>query len=925
MDNLDPKFVRSRFNISKIALQRPVLTLSFWLAVVVAGVLAFSSLKYALFPDITFPVVVVNASAPLKTAVETEQKLTNPIEATLSRLKQLDGVVESTTYPGQSVVRLKFVVGTNLEEATRTVKAALKTVALPDKTTTKVIPVNLNEAAVVSYAIASPSEDLKALSKTAKDQIIPAIAKLPGVLKVTLSGEPSKLDLTKLPKLEDLTKSGTLVRFNGQEAIAFQVVKKSDANTLEVVRQVNQEVERLRTKLPAVQFSVAATQADYIEAATDETVKALIEAMILSVIVIYPFLWNWKATVISALAIPMSLLGTFIVMAFYGFNLETITLLALALVIGNVVDDAIVDVENIARHLEEGEAPRQAAIAATDEIGLTVTAATLTAIAVFLPVGTMGGALGQFFKPFGITISAAMITSLLVARTLSPLLAASWLKPPKPRDPNHPTIADRFQRGFDRLNQQYQRLLQWSLNHKGIVVAIALASFIGGLALIPLIPKGFIPKLDRGEFNISYIAPTPEIPDALKQALSGQAIGQGAIDPRQLSPGASLEQLAAAQGRPSPPLPEFDPLKDSLKVAKQLDQFVQRSPDVESTFTIVGSRQGEPNKGIIYIKLKGDRTANTADIQDRFRRGLPNIEGVTTSIEDIQFVDTGGDKPVQVQIQGNDLQALDRAAQEIQTRLAKIPGLVDVSTTAQNNSDSDIREIQHTNKQRVATISANLGQGLTIGEAGDRGTAEAKAVLPPEITLRLGGDSARIDEVLSGFGKTLALSLLCIVVVLFVLFRRWTDTLVIFLSLPLSIVGAMVGLLIAQSDFGIISLIGIIFLLGLTSKNAILIVDYINQLRRSGFQRDDAILKAAPVRLRPILMTTVATLLGMVPIAIGWGAGAELRSPMAIAIMGGLITSTLLSLIVIPVLYALLDNFQTWLNKTVRKIKKSAP
>ncbi len=928
MDNLDPTSARSRFNISKIALQRPALTLSFWLAVVVAGVLAFSSLKYALFPDITFPVVVVNASAPLKTALETEQTLTNPIEATLSRLEHLDGVVDSTTYPGQSVVRLKFVVGTPLEEATRTVKAALKTVALPAKTTTKVIPVNLNEAAVVSYAIASSSEDPKALSKTAKDQIIPAIAQLPGVLKVTLSGEPSKLDLTKPPKLEDLTQSGTLVRFNGQSAIAFQVVKKSDANTLEVVREVNQEVERLRTTLPTVQFSVAATQADYIEAATDETVKALIEAMILSVIVIYPFLWNWKATVISALAIPMSLLGTFIVMAFYGFNLETITLLALALVIGNVVDDAIVDVENIARHLEEGETPRQAAIAATDEIGLTVTAATLTAIAVFLPVGTMGGALGQFFKPFGITISAAMITSLLVARTLSPLLAASWLKPPKPRDENNPSIADRFQRGFDQLNQQYRRLLQWALNHKGIVVAIALGSFVGGLALIPLIPKGFIPKLDRGEFNISYIAPTPEIPDALKQALSGQSLeqasGQGAIDPRQIPPGVSPEQLAAAQGRPSPSLPEFNPLKDSLKVAQQLDEFVQRSPDVESTFTLVGSRQGEPNKGIIYVKLKGDRTANTADIQDRFRRDLPNIEGVTTSIEDIQFVDTGGDKPVQVQIQGDDLQALDRAAQKIQTRLAKIPGLVDVSTTAQNNSDSDIREIQHTNQQRVATISANLGQGLTIGEAGDRATAEAKAVLPPEISLRLGGDSARIDEVLSGFGTTLALSLLCIVIVLFVLFRRWTDTLVIFLSLPLSIVGAMVGLLIAQSDFGMISLIGIIFLLGLTSKNAILIVDYINQLRRSGFQRDEAILKAAPVRLRPILMTTVATLLGMLPIAIGWGPGAELRSPMAIAIMGGLITSTLLSLIVIPVLYALLDNLDILLKATLKNTVRNA-
>jgi multidrug efflux pump subunit AcrB len=924
MDHSNPESLRSRFNISKLAMQRPKLTLSFWLAIIVAGVLAFSSLKYALFPDVTFPVVVVNASAPLNTAVKTEQALTNPIEKTLSSLKGVEGV-DSTTYPGQSVVRLRFAVGSDLEKSSRTVESALKTVTLPAATTTKVIPVNLNEAAVVSYKIESPSQDLKTLSQTAKDKIIPAIAQLPGVLKVTLLGEPTQLDLTKPPTLEDLTKSGNRVRFNGRSALAFQVVKKSDANTLEVVRTVNQEVARLQTQLPQVTFEVAATQANYIEAATHETMSALIEAIVLSAIVIYPFLWNWKATIISALAIPISLLGTFIVMALYGFNLETITLLALALVIGNVVDDAIVDVENISRHLEEGESPRQAAILATNEIGLTVTAATFTAIAVFLPVATMDGVLGQFFKPFGITISAAMITSLLVARTLSPVLAASWLKPPKPRNQDRLSIADRVQDAFEQLNYHYRRLLQWALNHKALVVAIALASFVGGLALIPFIPKGFIPKLDRGEFNITYIAPPPEIPEALKQALSGQATsgrtsGQAAIDPRQLPPGVLPEQLATAQ-RPSQPLPDFNPLDDSLKVAKQLDEFVQRSPNVKSTFTIVGSRQGEPNKGIIYVRLKDDRTANTADIQDQFRRDLPKIKGVTTSVEDIQFVDTGGDKPIQVQIQGDNLQALDRAAREIKTRLAKIPGLVDVSATTQDNSDREIREIQHTNQQRVATISANLGQGLTIGKASDLATAEAKAVLPPDISLRLGGDSARVDEILSSFGKTLALSLLCIVLVLFALFRRWTDTLVIFLSLPLSVVGAMLGLLIAQSDFGMISLIGIIFLLGITNKNAILIVDYINQLRQSGCDRDDAILKAVPIRLRPILMTTVATLLGMMPIAVGWGAGAELRAPMAIAIMGGLITSTLLSLLVIPVIYVLLDDLQVVTQRAIQKIK----
>jgi multidrug efflux pump subunit AcrB len=688
------------------------------------------------------------------------------------------------------------------------------------------------------------------------------------------------------------------------------VVKKSDANTLEVVRAVKREVDRLKQQVPGVTLTLAATQANYIQAATDETIHALLEAVVLSAVVIYPFLLNWRATVISALAIPISLLGTFIVMAIYGFNLETITLLALALVIGNVVDDAIVDVENISRHLENGESPRRAAILATNEIGLTVTAATLTAVAVFLPVGTMGGVLGQFFKPFGITISAAMLTSLLVARTLSPLLAAYWLKPVKQSSDRRPSgFMGQFQRGMDSLNYRYQNLLRWSLGHRRIVVAIALASFIGGLALIPLIPKGFIPSLDRGEFNITYIAPMPEIPAALKQAASGNGAGQTPTNLSQRPPGSAPGSLPPGQFPPgATALPRFNPLEDSLSVAKQLDQFVMQSPEVQNTFTIVGSRQGEPNKGTIYVEMKRDRTLDTEQLQDKFRKELPKIKGVSTSVEDIQFVDTGGDKPVQVRIQGEDLNALDRAAREIKARMQKIPGLVDVSATTQENTDREIREIQHNDGLRVATISANLGQGLTIGKAGDSATAEARAVLPPGVTLQLGGDSARIDEILHSFAKTLTLSLVCILVVLLVLFRSWTDTFVIFLSLPLSVVGAMLGLLVAQSDFGMISLIGIIFLLGLTNKNAILIVDYINQLRKTGLDRDDAVLKAGPVRLRPILMTTVATILGMMPIAVGWGAGAELRSPMAIAIIGGLITSTLLSLIVVPVVYALADD-----------------
>lgn len=856
-----PTSVRERFNISKLAIQFPWLTLSFWIAVSVAGLLAFSSLKYALFPDITFPVVVVNASAPFTTSLDTEAKLTKPMEQQLQSLKGLDES-RSTTYPGQTTISLSFAVGTNLEQSSQKVETALKKLTLPQKATFQVIPFNLNESAVVSYAIESSSQNLTELTKLTK-QILPSISRLPGVLKVELLGTGGSSPQTATQASQ--AQAASLVRFNGHNALAFQVIKRSNANTLEVVKRVEQEVQKLKSKLSGVQIVLAATQADYISEATQSTIDALILAVVLSVVVIYPFLWNLRATVISALAIPTSLLGTFIVMAIFGFNLETITLLALALVIGIIVDDAIVDVENISRHLEDGESPRQAAISATNEIGLTVSAATFTIVAVFLPVGLMGGEVGQFFKPFGLTVSAAVLISLLVARTLSPLLAVYWLKP---------TTARRREGKWLGFSQSYQNLLNWSLHHRRIVVGLALLSLVVGLALIPSIPKGFIPKLDRGEFNITYTLAFPT------QQENGGALA-------------------------------FNPLNESLQVARKLEDFVRRSPQVQNVFTIVGSRQGEPNKGILYVKLKKDRTLNTAQVQHQFRSALPVLSGVTTSIEDIQFVDTGGEQPLAVTLVGDDLTVLNRTAKTVKERVQKLPGFVDVTSTGEANQSGKIIEIQHLNTRRVATVSANLGQNTTLGNASDRLVAETKAVLPPNISLDLGGDAARSNDVLESFGVTLALSILCILLVLILLFKSWLEPLVIICSLPLSIVGAMLGLLVSRSDFGMISLIGIIFLLGLINKNAILLVDYINQLRQGGMNRTAAILKAGPIRLRPILMTTSATILGMLPLALGLGAGAELRSPMAVAIIGGLITSTLLSLIVVPVVYTILDDWHS--------------
>ncbi|MBD2104904.1 efflux RND transporter permease subunit [Leptolyngbya sp. FACHB-261] len=856
---------RPRFNLSRWAIQHPRLIVGFWLAVMTAGLLAFSSLKYALFPDITFPVVVVSVSVPAAaadspasglpssgelpvgislpggalplSAATVEADVVVPLERQLSQL-QGAGEIQSTSYPGQAVISLPFDVGTDLANATQRVEAALKQVSLPTGAITKVTPINLNETAPLSYVL--EGEDVAQLAQLARDQLVPALEKVPGVLQVPILGSPD---------------SSNRIRFNGEAALGLRVVKRGDANTLDVVGRVEREIEQLRGSLkPPTRLILAANQADYIHAAIESTLHDLGFTLILAVVVIYPFLRNWRATLISALAIPTSLLATFIVMASFGFNLETITLLAIALVIGVVVDDAIVDVENIMRHIEAGESPYEAAVDATSEIGWAVTAATLTIVAVFLPVALMGNVIGQFFKPFGITVSAAVLASLLVARTLSPVVAAHWLKPS-----NRPQRSNSEEGQFwTTLVEQYYRLLRWGLSHRWLVVGCALATFVLGLALIPLVPKGFIPRLDRGEFNVVYSAP-PSVQ-----------------------------------------------LSDSVTIAERIETSLKRFPDIQTVFTTVGSREGQSNRGSLYVKLvpPEQRQISTFHLQEQVRDNLPQLADVNISVEDPQVVDLGGEKPLKAVLLGNEIKALQDASSRLQERLGQLRGLEDVTATPLGEFQIDRQD-----QQRAVVVTANLARNTSLGDATAEVVAAAKDLnLPPSIRLDLGGDSGRLNEVFSSFSTTLSLSVLCILVVLVVLLRSWTDPLVILLSLPLSLTGSVVALLVTGREFGMISLIGVIFLMGLVDKNAILLVDYINQLRQQGFKRTEAILKAGPVRLRPILMTTVSTLLGMVPVALGLGAGAETRAPMAIAIIGGLTASTLLSLVVIPVAYALLDD-----------------
>jgi multidrug efflux pump subunit AcrB len=822
--------VRSRFNISRIAIRFAFITAAVWLIVVVAGGFAFASLKYTLLPDIAIPLIVVDASAAGEhDAQATERHVTLPLEMLLRPAGST--LMRSTTKSGQTSIALSFSVGGTLEARRAGVDALLARGPIPAGVTIKTTSIDINANPVVTYAESADDRNRLLLDAGILFRdAVPAFEAVSGVLRADLIGA-------------DKT---TAVRLNGQRAIMIRIVKKGGANTLEVASAVDIVADRVR-RLLGVPLQIAAAQAPYIREASHATTDALGIAMALSVLVVFPFLRDIRATFISALAIPVSLAGTAIAMALFHFNLETITLLALTLVTGVIVDDAIVDVENIERHIANGESPREAAGNATDEIGLTVTAASFTIVAVFLPIAFMTGTLGQFFRPFGLTASAAVLTSLAVARTLSPMLAAYWLRP-QPRRAQTRTAP-----------RVYALALGWSLRHRSVIVSGAIVSLIIGLAIIPLIPKGFIPHLDRGQFQVTI---------------------------RLTNAGAT-------------------PVHDAIADAERIDAVIRRDPDVATVLAAVGDR-GDPALATIAVTLRHSRGAPTIAVENRVRAALPPLANATTSVEDVPFVENGVAKPLRVTVSDPNLPVLARATANLARRMASQKGFVDISAGGLEFAHGVPTLITREDGKRVVDVDADL-VGVNIGDATARVDALARAILPKSAQYVFGGEAGDTITTFGSFGTTLALSTLSIIVVLGLLFRGWRAPLVIVVALPLSVVGALFALFVVRADFGLVSLMGVIFLFGLVNKNAILLVDAIIQRRRTGMERAAAIVEGASRRFRPIIMTTSATILGMLPIAVGFGAGSELRAPMAIAIIGGLISSTVLSLLVIPVAYTYVD------------------
>jgi HAE1 family hydrophobic/amphiphilic exporter-1 len=786
------------------------------------------------------------------------------------------------------------------------------------------------------------------------------------------NGAPVYLD--QVAKVEDAQAEAESAAFvDGRAAIGMDVIKISGANVVEVVDRTRAELEDIRKILPAgVEMTVVADSARSIRASLKDVVRTLIEGGVLAILIVLLFLGSWRSTIITGLTLPIALFGTLAVMWMCGFTINIMTLMALSLCIGLLIDDAIVVRENIVRHAAMGKGHKQAALEGTEEIGLAVLATTLTIVAVFLPVAFMGGIIGRFFYQFGVTVSAAVLLSMFVSFTLDPMLSSIW-----PEDHNPYAKLNRFERflkwfsdRIDSLNEWYADALRFCLKYRLVTMSIALASLVGAFMLAGLIGKEFVPTPDLGEMSVKFETP---------------------VD-------ASLEYT------------------DS-KVA-QINQIIQSYPEVLNTYATInslGSRGRNKAQIRIQLKPKQQRARNLEQLNSDIRKRLQGVGGViVTSVASAKESVSGGLKPILISIRGTDLAELQRISDEFMGKLAKINGVVDLEsslkapkptlsvtlnrdaasdaglsvgqigqalrpllagenvTTWQDargeNYDVNVRlpddsrqrqsdiqnlslstsrmdpatglpvmvplsqvarfeqtygasQINRRNLFREVLIQANV-QGRPAGDIGDDiAKVQASMKMPAGYGFQVEGANKDMAESIGYAATALILAVLFIYMLLGSQFNSFLYPVAIMSSLPLSLIGVFFALYTFGSTLNIFSIIGIIMLMGLVTKNAILLIDFIKNAVDNGDDRENAIIEAGRTRLRPILMTTTAMVMGMVPLALGLGEGAEQRSPMAHAIIGGVLTSTLLTLVVVPVIYTYLDDMKRFTLRMINRFK----
>ena len=782
-----------------------------------------------------------------------------------------------------------------------------------------------------------------------------------------LSNTPIALPEGRWARLGDLARvydgaseARSRARLNGEEVVGFAVFRAKGSSDTQVAAGVQAALQRLQAQNPDVKIHPISSSVDYTLASYDAAIMTLIEGALLTILVVFVFLRSWRATLVAAIALPLSILPTFVVMAVFGYSLNSITLLALTLVIGILVDDAIVEIENIERHLEQGKRPYQAAIDASDAIGFAVVAITATIVAVFLPVSFIGGFVGQYFTPFGITVSAAVLASLLVARLVTPLMAAYLLKPKAPsRHGPHPPAPS-------GLLARYLTLLEWALKHRRKSLGIAGLFLIGSFALVPLLPSGFMPVNDISLSRIDVSLPPGSSLARTDKVLSGMAeqlrqrpevlsvfVTAGGED----SSGATDVATAQLLVRLVPP----DRRELSQKAFEQsLRPLLNGFADLRYAFR---GESAARDISIILVGADGQALSRAAHALQREMRGIEGIANVQVNepllrpelliqprvdeaaragvsplaIGSVARIATVGeinassarfnfhDRQVPIRvllpaIEQGDLNALNNLG--VSSDSGKV---LPLSAVADIGYGSGPARIERFSRLRRVSVDADLA-GLSLGAA-----LEAIDQLPaldplPEGVRRVEyGDAEYMNEMFDKFGVAMGLGIMMVFAVLVLLFRDFLQPLTILVALPLSIGGALGGLLLYGAAIDLPVVIGLLMLMGIVTKNSILMVEFTIENRRAGLPRHQALIQSGAERARPIIMTTIAMVAGMLPAVFSSGADAGFRAPMAVAVIGGLITSTLLSLVLVPVVFSYMDDLNQWLAPRLARLTSVTP
>ncbi|MFN9012208.1 MAG: efflux RND transporter permease subunit [Pseudomonadota bacterium] len=786
-------------------------------------------------------------------------------------------------------------------------------------------------------------------------------------LEIALPNDPAgrRIRLDQVATVTDtVAEQRSAALIDGRPAVGFEIVRSRGAGETEVAQGVRAALARLGAEHPEVQFTEAF---DFVAPVVENfhgSMYLLLEGAILAVIVVWFFLRDWRATLVAATALPLSIVPAWAVMHYvFGFTLNVVTLLSMSLVVGILVDDAIVEIENIMRHLRMGKTPYQAAMEAADEIGLAVIATTFTLIAVFLPTAFMAGVPGKFFVQFGWTAAIAVFFSLVVARMLTPMMAAYILKPPR-KEHTEP-----------RWMGWYLRWAAWCLRHRLVTMLATAAFFLGSFSLVPLLPTGFIPPDDINQTQVTVTLP-PGSTFAQTYAAAEQArrivvqnphvkmvytaVGGGSTGADTFTPGAGLPEVRRATLTLNLTHRSERPGLSKQDIEGQLRGSLETLPGARVK---VGFGASSEKYVLVLSSADGGALAAHAALVEKELRTIPGIGAVTSTaslvrpelivrpdparaadlgvtaaaIADTLRVATAGDYDqglARLNLSQRQVPIVVRLPAEARTDLAlleKLPvpgrnGPVMLGNVATLAIDSGPAEIDRLNRQRNVNFEIELNQ-QPLGEVKARALAlPSLQSLPPGVTQTEIGDAEAMAELFESFGLAMLTGVLCIYIVLVLLFKDFVQPATILGALVLSVPGAFLALFITHTALSMPSMIGLIMLMGIATKNSILLIDYVILARRDhGMARWDAVLDACAKRARPIIMTTIAMAAGMLPIALGIGTDPSFRAPMAIVVIGGLITSTFLSLLVIPVLFTYVDDLIVSMRRLFRRRPAQAP